>query len=421
MFSEYVNHFLKIKQESSGFPDWVKTHEDKVKYVNDYYEHEGIHLRIDKIKYNPGLRAFAKLCLNSLWGKFCQKDDRLNTEFVNDPLHFYRRLNGADVDMHDLCILNDDLVELVFKRKHEYAVENKLTNIFIGIFTTAWARLELYNLLDLLGENALYVDTDSCIFVSREGSPKPATGDYLGQLTNEITPKHGEASYITRFACGGPKNYAYVVNNGKKHCKIRGFTLNFKNSQILNFDSMRNAICKYVRSTIGSSDKKNKENVFSLDIVNQCKITREKWTRRLVNKREVKSYQVVYDKRIVLGNGEDTIPFGFNWSHELAEQLLADNKNIPLRSYVSHGSVPDDILYTNIQPFMEDNARLTDIQSMEADKTISSASIDLMESDSEHETSTDYSSENSIDRDFVDDDILSDEDVSFYRHFNSIL
>ncbi len=60
-----VNHFLKIKQESSGFPDWVKTHEDKVKYVNDYYEHEGIHLRIDKIKYNPGLRAFAKLCLNS--------------------------------------------------------------------------------------------------------------------------------------------------------------------------------------------------------------------------------------------------------------------------------------------------------------------------------------------------------------------
>ncbi len=92
--------------------------------------------------------------MSSLWGKFCQKDDRLNTEFVNDPLHFYWRLNGADVDMHDLCILNDDLVELVFKRKHEYAVENKLTNIFIGIFTTAWARLELHNLLDLLGENA---------------------------------------------------------------------------------------------------------------------------------------------------------------------------------------------------------------------------------------------------------------------------
>ena len=32
-------------------------------------------------------------------------------------------------------------------------------------------------------------------------------------------------NYITQFACGGPKNYAYVVSNGKKFCKIRGFIL----------------------------------------------------------------------------------------------------------------------------------------------------------------------------------------------------
>ena len=86
---------------------------------------------------------------------------------------FYKRLNGADIDMHNLCILNDDLVEIVYKRKHEYETENKVTNIFIGIFTTAWARLELYNLMDLVGENALYVDTDSSIYVSKPGSPKP--------------------------------------------------------------------------------------------------------------------------------------------------------------------------------------------------------------------------------------------------------
>ena len=78
LFSEYVNYFLTLKQESSGFSEWVKTPEDHVKYVTDYYEHEGIQLRVEKIGYNPGMRAFAKLCLNSLWGKFCQKDDRLN-------------------------------------------------------------------------------------------------------------------------------------------------------------------------------------------------------------------------------------------------------------------------------------------------------------------------------------------------------
>ena len=65
--------------------------------------------------------------------------------------------------MHDLCLLNDNLVEVVFKRKQEYVEENKVTNLFIRIFTTAWARLELYDLIDLLGDNVLYVDTYRCM------------------------------------------------------------------------------------------------------------------------------------------------------------------------------------------------------------------------------------------------------------------
>lgn len=36
LFPEYVNMFLKIKQEASGWPDWVKTNEDKSKYIDDY-------------------------------------------------------------------------------------------------------------------------------------------------------------------------------------------------------------------------------------------------------------------------------------------------------------------------------------------------------------------------------------------------
>ena len=92
----------------------------------------------------------------------------------------------------------------------------------------------------------LYIDTDSCIYVTREGSPEPALGDYLGQLADEIMPKHGPDSYITRFACGRAKNYSYVVSNNTKHCKVQGFTLNFKNSQILNFDSMKDVICKFL-------------------------------------------------------------------------------------------------------------------------------------------------------------------------------
>ena len=74
LFKEYVDTFLKIKQEASGYPKDCVTPEQKQVYVSEYLEHEGIKLDPEKITHNPGLRALAKLMLNSFWGKlhvFC--------------------------------------------------------------------------------------------------------------------------------------------------------------------------------------------------------------------------------------------------------------------------------------------------------------------------------------------------------------
>ena len=70
LFSPYVNLFLKIKQEASGYPKHCVTDEQKQRYIDQYYEHEGIRLDPNKIEYNPGLRFLAKLMLNSLWGTY---------------------------------------------------------------------------------------------------------------------------------------------------------------------------------------------------------------------------------------------------------------------------------------------------------------------------------------------------------------
>ena len=70
LFKEYVNTFLKIKQEASGYPKDCVTDEQKQAYIEEYYEHEGIRLDPEKIEYNPGLRSLAKLMLNSLWGMY---------------------------------------------------------------------------------------------------------------------------------------------------------------------------------------------------------------------------------------------------------------------------------------------------------------------------------------------------------------
>ena len=68
LFKDYVNTFLKIKQEANGYPKHCVTDEQKQCYIDEYYEHEGIRLDPNKIEYNPGLRALAKFALNSLWG-----------------------------------------------------------------------------------------------------------------------------------------------------------------------------------------------------------------------------------------------------------------------------------------------------------------------------------------------------------------
>jgi hypothetical protein len=64
LFTDYINTFLKIKQEASGWPEWTRTDEDKERYVADYEEHEGIQLDPSKIEKNGALRQLAKLCLN---------------------------------------------------------------------------------------------------------------------------------------------------------------------------------------------------------------------------------------------------------------------------------------------------------------------------------------------------------------------
>lgn len=53
LFADYVNTWLKIKQESAGYPGWAQTEEQKQQYVRDYHDKEGITfnpLLIEKIQ-----------------------------------------------------------------------------------------------------------------------------------------------------------------------------------------------------------------------------------------------------------------------------------------------------------------------------------------------------------------------------------
>ena len=63
LFSEYINTFLKLKAEASGYPSWVRTLEDEEQYIETFYAREGVQLNRDAIRPNAAKRDLAKLCL----------------------------------------------------------------------------------------------------------------------------------------------------------------------------------------------------------------------------------------------------------------------------------------------------------------------------------------------------------------------
>ena len=341
LFSPYVNLYLKRKQEASGYPKHCVTDEQKQRYIDEYYEHEGIRLDPDKIEYNPGLRWLAKLMLNSLWGtyilifvklslaqlvehgtvvktagipgspvqfrngglilfyfllgKFAQRSNLTKTELVTEPGRLFELLYSEETEVADARLVNDETTEVQYRNVGEFEEPDNKVNIVIAAFTTAYARLKLYDLLDLLQEQVLYYDTDSVIYVHEPGKPEPPLGDYLGDLTDEL-----DGDYITAFMSGGPKNYAYVTNNDKRVTKIRGITLDYATTKKLNFEVMCSLLHLYLNCGIQAK----------VTVDNPFKITRDKKNKKIATKRTSKGYQIVYNKRVVKEN-YGTVPYGY--------------------------------------------------------------------------------------------------------------
>ncbi|XP_078576400.1 uncharacterized protein LOC144862027 [Branchiostoma floridae x Branchiostoma japonicum] len=144
LFKEYIDMWLKIKQEASGWPEWVLKAENRPaaedEYIRKYLENEGILLDREKIKVNKGMRALAKLMLNSFWGKFGQRDNLTKTEYVTSPARFFDLVFSDEVEVSSITIHSDEIVEVQHRATHMFVPESPNTNIYIALFTTARAR-----------------------------------------------------------------------------------------------------------------------------------------------------------------------------------------------------------------------------------------------------------------------------------------
>jgi len=201
LFADYVNTWLKIKQESAGYPNWCNTHEDKARYVQQYQQKEGIALDPTMIQKNPGRKATAKLMLNSFWGKFGENLHKPTTQVVYNATQLFDLVSNPFNDIRRVRIANDEALEVVHTELKNNQPDNGRINIFVAAFTTCWAHLKLYSYLEQLKEQVLYFDTDSVVYSHKPGQADVLLGDYLGEMTNELD----DGDFITDFTAAGPK------------------------------------------------------------------------------------------------------------------------------------------------------------------------------------------------------------------------
>ena len=159
------------------------------RHLDDYRDKEGIELDPEKIEKNPGLRTLAKMMLNSMWGKFGQRTNKTQVREFDDSQKFSTFCNSDTLQIKYVGIQSDDRVEVQYTLQEEDESILPNLNIFVACFTICWARLKLYDALNILQERVLYKDTDSVVFLSAQGMPEPPLGDYLGDFKDELPPE----------------------------------------------------------------------------------------------------------------------------------------------------------------------------------------------------------------------------------------
>jgi hypothetical protein len=276
-WKDYMRSFFTIKQAASNMPpycfneDGFRNKEKIMEYIEQSNKDDGLKLSYELLekfnfKENSTVRSGTKICLNSVFGKTIQSLDRQAIKVINDNKQLIEIFENKSIDQStiDLHVDDEDLIidengQRKYKRvtvKYtpkltDSTLTNNFTNMYIGSYILSYARVCLYNYMEIIGsKNLLMTDTDSCIYV--------ATSELLKKLEpfhhptkllffkNELDNNTGNRSLgnidpIVEFAATGSKSYAYkqkfneiMIDNAIKKIKYKHITV--MNNMIYSFD-----------------------------------------------------------------------------------------------------------------------------------------------------------------------------------------
>ena len=195
---------------------------------------------------NPAKRAAAKIAINSIWGKHCQKhrleDHKFFGEYDEAADEMFMLIENSASGLKEMISFSPYGEMHLLKTRDSGNSNIDLHHDYLpaGVFVPAYARLKLLKILEPLGKRVLYHDTDSIIYVHDKtpGAFNPSFGTALGDFAEEGPSKEG----IIKFCASAPKSYALKVKNGKDVVKIKGISLKHGHQEKMAFETIFNTI-----------------------------------------------------------------------------------------------------------------------------------------------------------------------------------
>lgn len=303
-----------------------------------YYEGDTIFMNYAEYLYNERLKIkksspckamFYKLLLNSLYGKFGQKEN-INNALILDDTQAYRYHNDPNIKVEGFDAIDDDSYILKYKRIDDkcHSIGNLIR---FSSYIAALSRTNLAIMMRRVGhEHVYYCDTDS-VFIDVE-APKDLIDqnilgmwkqeeyeyDYMDENGNKVEKKVLCDIYEAIFLA--PKSYIYKVNHNDKNIKKDELTcMKAKGQRQDDLMKKMDELLKenkdvYSECLDGNTIVIKNPNMFIRNI------------NSVVIKEQDRSMSTVYNKRIFNNDNNNSESFAYNTYQE-----WYDNKYIKIK------------------------------------------------------------------------------------------
>ncbi len=198
------------------------------------------------------LRTLYKSMMNSIIGKFCQRENYPRTKYVTQAEEIDAIISEEKEEIANFQTIGTDICELQTTPTRVSSTQNsKLnhkSNPIITAFVTSLSRIDMHKNILLLKQQQftpMYTDTDSLVFFGKKENPPPfKLNGGLGYFRSEYKER------LEGFCCVGKKSYAVLLDSEKKAAlKVCGLSFDSLEAQsAVSFSDFETLLSKNVKT-----------------------------------------------------------------------------------------------------------------------------------------------------------------------------